>query len=132
MTIAARRKPNATKPNMRKINLHTFSRSAVALAENAGLSREELSQRLNINPKTLERRLERGVFEPGEAIFLEMIERIQTEAQKYFDNPEDVRDWLNSPIVGLDNKSPLESLVSIQGYDRVREALVAQAYGMFA
>jgi uncharacterized protein (DUF2384 family) len=33
--------------------------------------------------------------------------------------------------VALENRSPLQLLTSIAGYERVRDSLYAQAYGMF-
>ena len=117
----------AIKPELRAI---TASR-AVQIGKTIGLDNKGLSQRLHISPKTLERRIESDSLEPGEAIFAEMLERIQRETAEYFPSLADAQAWLTSPLLGLGNKSPLDLLTTIRGYDRVREALIGQAYGMF-
>lgn len=121
--IRSRNQPSALRP--------MTASHALRIAQGFGLDNKALSERLHISTKTLERRLESGTLEPGEAIFAEMLERIQGETNDYFPNPDDARAWLTSPLLGLGNKSPIDLLTSIQGYDRVREALLAQAYGMF-
>jgi len=119
------------------VNLSFESRNAVRFAQaeragaRVGLSDGALAAFLGISPKTLGRRRQAGALEPGEGLRVEMLEQMTRLAAEVLGDPERARRWLTGPLVGLGNKAPLELLTSIGGYERVRNSLLRQAYGMF-
>ncbi|MBF6594472.1 MAG: DUF2384 domain-containing protein [Thermaceae bacterium] len=113
------------------------SRNAVRFAQaervgaKVGLSDGALAAFLGISPKTYGRRRRAGALEPGESLRVEMLEQAVRLATEVLGNAERARRWLTQPLVGLGGKAPLELLTSIGGYERVRNSLLRQAYGMF-
>jgi len=119
------------------VNFSFDNKSAVRFAQaervgaRVGLSDGALAAFLGISPKTYGRRRQAGALEPGESLRVEMLEQMVRLAGEVLGEPERARRWLTQPLVGLGNKAPLELLTSIEGYERVRNSLYRQAYGMF-
>lgn len=91
----------------------------------------ELAQFLGISPKTMERRLQSNAWDKAEAYKLDMLLHLEREASEVFGNAERAAQWLASPIPALDNAAPIELLDSVDGYERAKNALLRQAYGMY-
>jgi putative toxin-antitoxin system antitoxin component (TIGR02293 family) len=104
---------------------------AQRIGERAGLFTSEIVTYLGISDKTFSRRVERGRLEPAESMRIEMIERTLKLAEELLGDPDRARAYLHAPLIALKNRSPLQVLTSIAGYERVRDSLYAQAYGMF-
>jgi putative toxin-antitoxin system antitoxin component (TIGR02293 family) len=86
---------------------------------------------LGVSEKTYSRRFDEGVLKAAESLKLEMLERVMNTACEVFPDQATVRRWLHTPVVGLGNATPFETLTSISGYERVRNSLYQLAHGMF-
>jgi putative toxin-antitoxin system antitoxin component (TIGR02293 family) len=106
-------------------------KAAEGIIRQAGLREGDLANHHGISSKTYSRRMLRGTLEPAESMQVEMIERSLHLASELLGDTDRARTYLHTPLVALENRSPLQLLISIAGYERVRESLYAQAYGMF-
>jgi putative toxin-antitoxin system antitoxin component (TIGR02293 family) len=106
-------------------------KAAAGIIRQAGLHEDDLANHLGISSKTYSRRMMRGTLEPAESMQVEMIERSLHLATELLGDTDRARTYLHTPLVALENRSPLQLLTSIAGYERVRDSLYAQAYGMF-
>ncbi|MGL4612122.1 MAG: antitoxin Xre/MbcA/ParS toxin-binding domain-containing protein [Trueperaceae bacterium] len=86
---------------------------------------------LDISPRTLLRRLETQEFEMGERLKLEMLSSVHELALQTFSSEEAAIRWLKMPRPSLDNKTPLQLLDSVLGYERIKSELIGHVYGMF-
>ena len=96
-----------------------------------GFTQQEFAGLLGIDPRTYTRRGEDEVLKSGESLQVEMLEEVLQEATRVFRGEELARKWLHSPIIGLDNKRPIDHLDSIQGYERIKDALGKIEFGMY-
>lgn len=94
-------------------------------------TQSEAAAFLSISPRTLLRRLETAEFEMGERLKLEMLASVRELASKTFSNEEAALRWLKTPRPSFDNKTPLQMLDSVPGYERVKSELIGHVYGMF-
>jgi uncharacterized protein (DUF2384 family) len=62
---------------------------------------------------------------------LEMLDSVLELALKTFPTEEAASRWLKTPRPALSNKTPLELLDSVPGYERVKSELIGHVYGMF-
>jgi putative toxin-antitoxin system antitoxin component (TIGR02293 family) len=60
-----------------------------------------------------------------------MAAKIFERAKRVLGTPEHARLWMNSPLIALENHSPLDLLRDINGYERVRTVLGRVASGSF-
>ena len=103
----------------------------VTLATQAFETQSEAASFLAISPRTLSRRLETAEFEMGERLKLEMLGSVLELALKTFPNEETATRWLKTPRPSFNNKTPLQLLDSVPGYERVKSELIGHVYGMF-
>lgn len=115
---------------VRGVRPQSFSR-AEHIRKKVGFTQQEFAGLLGIDPRTYTRRGEDEVLKSGESLQVEMLEEVLAEATRVFRDEELARKWLHSPIIGLDLKRPLDHLDSIQGYERVKDALGKIEYGMY-
>lgn len=94
-------------------------------------NQSEVAAFLNISPRTLLRRLETSEFDMGERLKLEMLSLIRELALQAFADEAAATRWLKTPRPSFDNKTPLQLLNSVTGYERVKSELIGQVYGMF-
>jgi putative toxin-antitoxin system antitoxin component (TIGR02293 family) len=94
-------------------------------------NQSEVAAFLNISPRTLLRRLETSEFDMGERLKLEMLGLIRDLALQTFTDEAAATRWLKTPRPSFDNKTPLQLLNSVTGYERVKSELMGQVYGMF-
>ena len=116
------------KPAERRSALIDLSRR---VQRELNLSDAELSKLLAVSEKTLQRRKTSGNFDRGEALHLELLNRVLDTAYETFADKESARRWLSSPVVSLDKQIPLTLLTTLSGFERVTNILHRQAYGMF-
>lgn len=107
-----------------------FSR-AEAVRKKIELTQQEFADLLGIDPRTYTRRSEGAALKLGESLQVEMLDTILEEATRVFRDEDLARSWMHSPIISLDNERPLDHLVSIEGYERVKDALGKIEYGMY-
>ncbi|MFK7602402.1 antitoxin Xre/MbcA/ParS toxin-binding domain-containing protein [Deinococcus sp. SM5_A1] len=93
--------------------------------------RVEIADFLGVSPKTIERRLQTGAWEKAEQYKVDMLLHLKKEAADVFGDPAQSALWLTTPTPALDNQAPIMLLDTIGGYERARNALLRQAYGMF-
>jgi putative toxin-antitoxin system antitoxin component (TIGR02293 family) len=103
----------------------------MTLAVQAFETQSEAAAFLAISPRTLSRRLETFEFEMGERLKLEMLGEVRDLALKTFPNEDAANRWLKTPRPSFGNKTPLQLLDSVPGYERVKSELIGQVYGMF-
>jgi putative toxin-antitoxin system antitoxin component (TIGR02293 family) len=94
-------------------------------------TQHEAAEFLAISPRTLQRRLETAEFEIGERLKLEMLSSVRELALKTFSTEEAATRWLKTPRPSFGNKTPLQLLDSVPGYERVKSELIGHVYGMF-
>jgi putative toxin-antitoxin system antitoxin component (TIGR02293 family) len=104
---------------------------AERVRERSGLDARTMARYLGVSEKTYARRAESGKLEGGESLKVSMLERILEEATRVFRNEDEARHWINTPIISLDHKRPIEHLTSIEGYERVKNTLTKIEYGMY-
>lgn len=114
----------------RGVRTQSFSQ-AEYIRKKVGFTQQEFANLLGIDPRTYTRRGESTNLKSGESLQVEMLDEVLTEATRVFRDEELARKWLHSPIVGLDLRRPLDHLTSIQGYERVKDALGKIEYGMY-
>jgi len=102
----------------------------VALGETLGLRPRQLSTYLGVSTRTLDRRRKEGALREGEALRLQMLGQIVSLALQVFGGDrERVRTWLFDRLPVLGNVRPVDSLVDLAGYERIRRLLGQIAFG---
>jgi putative toxin-antitoxin system antitoxin component (TIGR02293 family) len=94
-------------------------------------TQSEAAAFLAISPRTLLRRLETSEFEMGERLKLEMLSSVRDLAITTFSSEKAATRWLKTPRPSLGDKTPLQLLDSVPGYERVKSELIGHVYGMF-
>lgn len=106
--------------------------SVGALAENGGVSMEELYE-LVIPRRTLAKRRQlRQRLTLDESDRLTRVARILASADETFQNREKAYRWLRKPNRGLGGQVPLALLATDAGARMVEQALLRIAHGIFA
>jgi putative toxin-antitoxin system antitoxin component (TIGR02293 family) len=116
------------------VQLALFS-DTVAIAKNLDLEDDEVSpflqEFLNVSERTVSRRLDGEPLSPHEQLKLEMLEDVTNVAVRMFGDKAKALQWLKTPLLEFDNQTALDTLKSIRGYNQVKDAVIAQAHGMF-
>jgi putative toxin-antitoxin system antitoxin component (TIGR02293 family) len=97
----------------------------------AGISTNEMPAILGISIKTFERRIQQGRLDAAETHRLEFIAQTLELAEKMLGDKVRARLFLHEPLAALNGKTPLELLTNMAGYEKVRDSLVAQAFGQY-
>jgi uncharacterized protein (DUF2384 family) len=105
------------------------------IVERMGIAEDQqtlfLQTFLGVSPRTIKRRLEGEAPSKGELLQLEMLSNVNDLANRMFGSQEQAREFLNTRLPAFDNKTALQLLDSVNGYERVKSVLIGQAYGMF-
>ena len=105
------------------------------IVESLGIGADKQSQFLQtflgVSSRTVKRRLDGEAPSKGEQLQLEMLSNVTELANQMFGSQADALRFLNTPLPAFDNKTALDMLGSVQGYERVKSVLIGQAYGMF-
>ncbi len=104
---------------------------AKRILKQAGIDASQISGILGIREEAFARMKRQGHLKPAESTRVELIDQTFRLAVSLLSDAEAARAYLHSRIIALENRTPLECLSSIGGYERVRDSLVAQACGMF-
>ena len=106
-------------------------RRAERLRKLLGMQPEAMARFLGVSAKTYTRRAESGSLADAERLKVEMLERTLHEATRVFGDEHEARIWLESPILSLESRRPIEHLSTIGGFERVKETLAKIEYGMY-
>jgi putative toxin-antitoxin system antitoxin component (TIGR02293 family) len=90
-----------------------------------------MAEFLGISDRTYERRSREGRLREAESVKVEFLESLLALAADVFRDEAKGRGWLGTPLVPFGNNTPLQMLDSVQGYERVRNALNRIRYGMY-
>jgi putative toxin-antitoxin system antitoxin component (TIGR02293 family) len=103
------------------------------LRQNMGLSREEISELVQIRPRTLDRRKREGRLHPEESDRLLRASRVFGEAIVLFEgNAEGALRWLFSPQMALGGAVPLEMARTEIGAREVENLVGRLEHGVFS
>ena len=103
------------------------------LRQNVGLSREEMSELVQIRPRTLDRRKKEGRLHPEESDRLLRASRVFGRAIALFEGDiETARQWLSSPQRALGGAVPLEMSRTEIGAREVEGLIGRLEHGVFS
>lgn len=103
------------------------------LRQNVGLSREEMSELVQIRPRTLDRRKKEGRLHPDESDRLLRASRVFGEAITLFEgNAEGALGWLSSSQRALGGAVPLEMARTEIGAREVEGLIGRLEHGVFS
>ena len=106
-------------------------REAERLREAVGFDPHTMAAFLGISTKTYTRRAETGTLGDAESLKVEMLERALAHATRVFGDEHEARLWLDTPIISLDARRPIDHLSTIRGFEWVKETLAKIEYGMY-
>lgn len=106
-------------------------REAERLRKAVGFDPHAMAAFLGISTKTDTRRAETGTLGDAESLKVEMLERAPAQATRVFGDEHEARLWLDTPIISLDDRRPIDHLSTIRGFERVKETLTKIEYGMY-
>lgn len=101
-----------------------------ALRDKLELTSEDLARILGIPRRTVAKRAKDGRFRPSESNALARVDRIYTEAEGFFEQPDRTLSWLKTPLPAL-GAAPLELLDTDPGAAAVSELLTQLAWGIY-
>lgn len=96
-----------------------------------GWLRAEMAAFLGVRPGVLAYWLRRGRLAEGEGVLLARLGGVLVEAARVLHGEEAGAAWLQAGIISLGGGRPVDLLVSLEGYERVRNKLVQIEYGMY-
>jgi len=99
------------------------------LMESAGLTLQELAAHLDLSPRSLQRRRQRGRLASYESDRLYRLARIVALAKYYLGDPETAGQWLKRANRALGGQIPLELVDTEPGARSVEDVLGRIAYG---
>lgn len=98
-----------------------------------GLRPAKVGSIVNINEKTLERRLKaHGRLKPDESERVARLMRIISLATSALESEEFAREWLKRPLRELDGRTPLQMAATEPGAREVERVLGRIEHGIFA
>lgn len=95
------------------------------------INRLILASFLGISEKTLDRRFRKGSWDQAESYRLGLLLSLRQQATEVFGDAARASTWLQTPVPALDNQAPVSLLDSVSGFERARNTLLRQAYGMY-
>jgi putative toxin-antitoxin system antitoxin component (TIGR02293 family) len=103
------------------------------LGKNIGLTPRELAFIIQIPPRTLDRRKERGRLEPAESDSLLRVSRVFAAAIELFEGDADAAQrWVSRKQKALGNKKPLDLLRTELGAREVEAFIGRLEHGVFS
>jgi putative toxin-antitoxin system antitoxin component (TIGR02293 family) len=98
-----------------------------------GLTPAKVAPLVNINEKTLERRLQSGArLKPAESERVARLMRLIALASVVLESEQNARDWLRKPLRVLEGKTPLETSATEPGAREVEHVLGRLEHGVFS
>lgn len=121
-------------PSLLRLITRGLPWSAVAsFLKSSGFSQQELAQSLSMPERTLARRKEAGTLNLAESERLMRLAEIFYAAMRLFDGDASAtRNWLASPVRGLNNARPIDYAVTELGAREVRNLIGRLEYGVFS
>jgi putative toxin-antitoxin system antitoxin component (TIGR02293 family) len=99
----------------------------------SGLTQMELADYLGVTPRTLARRKKTGSLNQYESERIFRLAEIYDAALHLFDGQKtDAREWLLSPVRGLNDKRPIDYACSEFGAREVRNLIGRLEHGVFS
>jgi putative toxin-antitoxin system antitoxin component (TIGR02293 family) len=86
---------------------------------------------LGLTPGAYAYRLRSGMLRSEEAMRVEMLAGALEEAVRVLRGEEEGVNWLQASIISLEGRRPVDLLVSVRGYERVKNTLTKIEYGMY-
>lgn len=97
------------------------------------LSNKQFSNMLSLSESTFQRRIKnKSSLSTGESEKVVDLSKIIAKGQDVFENDEDFKTWLNSPVLALGNKKPLDLLGSSIGRGEILNVLFRIEHGIFS
>jgi putative toxin-antitoxin system antitoxin component (TIGR02293 family) len=102
-----------------------------ALQNRLQLPEPRLAEILGLNPRTIKRNKDEDKITELTAHRVDFVAATTSLAEELLGNKEEARVWLTTPVLATDNKAPLDLLVNLEGYERVRDTLYQYVYGVY-
>ena len=96
-----------------------------------GWTRAEMAAFMGLTPAAYAYRLRSGRLRFEEAMRVEMLAGVLEEAVRVLRGEEEGVEWLQGNILSLEGRRPVDLLVSVRGYERVKDTLAKIEYGMY-
>ena len=96
------------------------------------ISKGELSDAIDISPRTLSRRKAAELLPRDETAKLVRVARVIERAEEVFEDSDAARIWLKSPNTALSGETPMSLLDTEIGAESVMDVLGRIEYGVFA
>lgn len=107
--------------------------SVNSFLHHSGFTQAELAGYLGVRPRTLARRKEAGSLDEHESERMLRLAEIYEAALQLFDgNKADAREWLLSPVRGLNNNRAIDYARTDYGAREVRNLIGRLKYGVFS
>ena len=104
--------------------------SFVMLKKALELSTDDLARLLGVPRRTLTKRQQGGLFNPGESNARSRVARVYREAVAFFGDEAEARTWLKTPLLALGG-TPLSLLDTDPGAEAVSVLLRQLAWGLY-
>lgn len=116
-------------------NRGVFASKPFALSESVrarlGATNEQMAAYIGVTSRTYQRRAERGSLEDAESAKVEMLDSLLDLGERVLGSEERAGEWLTSPVLSLQGARPIDLLVTVKGYERVKNKLLQVEYGTF-
>ena len=97
------------------------------------LSNKQFSEMLNLSESTFQRRIKnQSLLSAGESEKVVDFSKIIAKGVDVFEDELDFKTWLESPVLALGNKKPLDLLASSIGREEVLNVLFRIEHGIFS
>ena len=97
------------------------------------LSNKQFGEMLNLSESTFQRRVKnKSLLSPAESERVIDFSKIIAKGMDVFEDENDFNTWLNSPILALGNKKPLDLLTSSIGREEVLNVLFRIEHGIYS
>tara|TARA_R110002096_G_scaffold237751_7_gene428653 strand:+ start:8836 stop:9261 length:426 start_codon:yes stop_codon:yes gene_type:complete len=102
------------------------------LANFASISMKEIATLLPISERSLQRYSDTDRLNSGISEHILIISKVMLRAEEVLGSSEKLRNWLNSPSIGLGQRTPISLLDTSFGAQLVMDELGRLEYGVFA
>ena len=97
------------------------------------LSNKQFGEMLNLSESTFQRRVKnKSLLSPAESERVIDFSKIIAKGMDVFEDENDFNTWLNSPILALGSKKPLDLLTSSIGREEVLNVLFRIEHGIYS
>ncbi len=109
-----------------------LKKSVQNLANFASVSMKEIATLLPISERSLQRYSDMDRLKSGISEHILIITKVMLRAEKVLGSAEKLKHWLNTPSIGLGQRTPLSLLDTSFGAQLVMDELGRLEYGVFA